>query len=641
MQNIILNRTIFHFFLIAVLSLIAYSNTFESPFLFDGEYYIVENPVIKDLHNFIQPSSSKDFTREFNYKTFSRRYLSYLSFALNYRLHGLDVTGYHIVNLSVHIITSLILYFFIILTFKTPYLQNSAIRDYARHIALFTTLLFACHPLQTEAVTYIWQRVTSLCTMFYLLSLVAYIKWRLLVHSRESRAQGIKAKEKKPIFLAPGTALFYLLSLASTILAMKTKEIAFMLPVVLILYEMIFFEGKIKKRLLYLIPLLLTMLIIPLTTISGAGVEDLDSLIRGTTKLPRGEYLLAQFRVLVTYLRLIFMPVNQNLYYDYQRYYSFYNIEVFSSFIFLALIFGLTVYMLFRYRDSTPHTRLISFGIIWFFINLLLESSIIPLHNVIFEHRMYLPSVGVFLALSTVIFMVINRWKAYARLITMILAIIIMVLAGATYARNSVWKDEIILWKDVVNKSPNQEVAHYNLGNAYQDQDLVDKAIESYETAIKLNPAKRIETYYNLAVAYNSKGMVDKAIQQYKTLIYIKSDHYMAHTNLGIAYKAKGLTEKAIKHYKIAIRLKPDEAKPHYNLGNVYMSMRNYPEAIKQYKIAIGLAPTYAEAHLKLGNVYGQQGKTELAIREYNNALRLRPGWELPRKILEEMNKDR
>jgi tetratricopeptide (TPR) repeat protein len=641
MQNSVLNRTIFHLFCIAVLSFIAHSNTFETPFLFDGEYYIVENPVIKDLQNFVQPSSSKDFTRQFNYKTFSRRYLSYLSFAFNYRLHGLNVAGYQIVNLSVHIITSLLLYFFIILTFKTPYLRNSAIRDYARHIALFTALLFACHPLQTEAVTYIWQRVTSLCTMFYLLSLVAYVKWRLLSQSWESRTQGIKAKEKKPIIPTPGTVLLYLLSLASTILAMKTKEIAFMLPVVLVLYEMIFFGGKIKKRLLYLIPFFITMLIISLTTISGAQVEDFDSLIRGTTKLPRGEYLLAQFRVLVTYLKLIFLPVNQNLYYDYPRYYSFFNIEVFSSFIFLALILGLSVYILFRYRDSMPHTRLISFGIIWFFVSLLLESSIIPLHNVIFEHRMYLPSVGVFSALTVAIFMVINRWKAYTRVIALMFAVIIVALTNATYARNSVWKDEIILWKDVVNKSPNQEVAHYNLGNAYQDQDLVDNAIKSYETAIKLNPAKRIETYYNLAVAYNSKGMVDKAIQQYKTLIYIKSDHYMAHTNLGIAYNAKGLTEKAIKHYKTAIRLKPDEAKPHYNLGNVYLSMRNYPEAIKQYKITIGLAPTYAEAHLKLGNAYGQQGKTELAIRAYNNALRLRPGWELPRKILEEINKDR
>jgi tetratricopeptide (TPR) repeat protein len=634
MQSNVLSRSIVHISLITILSLIAYSNTFQAPFTFDDDHYIVENPVIKDLHIFIQPSSSRVFSPEFKYKTFSRRYLSYLSFALNYRLHGLKVAGYHIFNLSVHIITSLLLYFFIILTFKTPYLRNSAIRDYAKHIALFSALLFACHPLQTEAVTYIWQRVTSLCTMFYLFSLVAYIKWRLLLQSDE----GVKDKEKKAFIAAP--APFYLLSLVSTVLTMKTKEIAFMLPVVLILYEMIFFKGNIKKRILYLIPFFITMVIIPLTTISGAQVEDFDSLIRGTTKLPRGEYLLTQFRVLATYLRLIFLPVNQNLYYDYPTYYSFFNIEVFSSFVLLSLLFSTSIYILFCYRDAAPHTRLISFGIIWFFVSLLLESSIIPLHNVIFEHRMYLPSVGVFLALTTVIFMVFNKWKAYARIISVMLAVVIVVLTIATYARNATWKDEIILWMDVVNKSPNQEVAHYNLGNAYQDKDLVDQAIESYETAIQLNPAKRIATYYNLAVAYSSKGMVDKAIQYYRNVINIKSDHYKAHANLGIAYKAKGLTEKAIRHYKAAIRVKPDEAKLYYNLGNAYMSLGDYHEAVSQYNKAVNLAPSFADVHVNLGNAYRNQGDTKLAIRAYNNALKLRPGWELPRRKLKEISKE-
>jgi tetratricopeptide (TPR) repeat protein len=623
MQNIILSRTIPHLFLIAVFSLIAYSNTFETPFLFDGEHYIVENPVIKDLHNFVQPSSSKDFTREFNYKTFSRRYLSYLSFALNYRLHGLNVAGYHIVNLSVHILTSLLLYFIIILTFKTPYLRNSAMREYARYIALFTALLFACHPLQTQAVTYIWQRVTSLCTMFYLLSLVAYIKWRLLTLSAERSVQGDKVKEKRIVFLTPGPVLFYLLSLASAILAMKTKEIAFMLPVMLVLYEMIFFEGKIKKRVLYLLPFLVTMLIVPLTTISGAQVEDLDSLVRGTTRLPRGEYLLAQFRVLVTYLRLIFLPVNQNLYYDYPRYYSFFNIEVFSSFVFLATLLGLSIYILYRFRDTMPHTRLISFGIIWFFISLLLESSIIPLHNVIFEHRMYLPSVGVFLALTVVIFMEINRRKAYARVIAVMLATIIIVLTSATYARNTVWKDKITLWQDVVNKSPNKEVAHYNLGSSYQQHNLLDKAIESYEIALTLEPAARIETYYNLAVAYRSKGMVDKAIQQYKIVINLKSDHYNAHTNLGIEYNAKGLTEKAIKHYKTAIRIKPDEAKPYNSLGNAYASKGLPDKAIEQYLIAIKLDPYYAAPYINLGNAYASKGLLDKAMKHYQTTIKL------------------
>jgi hypothetical protein len=185
------NRPSLHILLIILLSLIAYSNTFNSSFHFDDASVIVENPIIKDLRYFAQPSSARDFRDTFEYHTFKQRYIGYLTFALNYRLHGLNVTGYHFVNIFIHICASLLLYFFIMLTFKTPALHNSAIRNYAGHIALFTALLFACHPLQTQAVTYIWQRVTSLSTMLYLLSLVAYIKWRLLSQSEKSIEHGV------------------------------------------------------------------------------------------------------------------------------------------------------------------------------------------------------------------------------------------------------------------------------------------------------------------------------------------------------------------------------------------------------------------------------------------------------------------
>jgi Tfp pilus assembly protein PilF len=622
----------------------------------------VKNPIIKDLRYFSEPSSARDFEGDFEYNAFKRRYIGYLTFALNYRLHGLNVTGYHIVNLFVHICTSIFLYFFIILTFKTPFLSNSAIREHSRQIALFTALLFACHPLQTQAVTYIWQRVTSLSAMFYLLSLVAYIKWRL---PRDEA--GLK------------TVPLYLISLISTIFAMKTKEIAFTFPVMLTLYEMIFFEGKIKKRVLYLIPFFVTMLIIPLTLINldkpiGHLIGDASETIRGHTELSRGEYLLAEFRVLVTYLSLIFLPANQNLDYDYPRYYSFFNIEVLSSFVFLALLFSVSVYILFRYRDTSPHTRLISFGIIWFFINLLLESSIIPLNNVISEHRMYLPSVGVFSALTVAIFMVINRWKVYKRVITVMLIVIVMVLTGATYARNAVWKDEITLWQDVVNKSQKKargynnlglaykskrlidmaieqylaaikinrfyHDAHYNLGIAYESKGLTDKAIRHYQKAIKLSPAYS-KAYNNLGNIYASQGLIDMAIEQYLAAIKINRFYHDAHYNLGNVYVSKGLIDKAVEQYLLAVKYNPDHPNAHHNLGVAYYSKGLLEKAVKHYLVAIKLKPDYPKAYNNLGIAYKSQGDIEQAISAYKNALRLNPGWELPRKELEEISKER
>jgi hypothetical protein len=224
-------RTFTHLILIVILGLIAYSNTFHVPFQFDDITAIVQNPVIKDLSFFTDPSQSRGYGHHFGYHTFRSRYIGYLTFALNYHLHGLDVTGYHIVNLLIHFSTSLLVYFLVRLTFKTPFFRNSRIMGRSDYIALFTALIFVSHPVQTEAVTYIWQRVASLAAMLYVLSLFMYIKWRLLRYqpnSPESRGYfGVKS------------VTYYLISLISSVLAMKTKQTAFTLPVAIALYEFI------------------------------------------------------------------------------------------------------------------------------------------------------------------------------------------------------------------------------------------------------------------------------------------------------------------------------------------------------------------------------------------------------------------
>ena len=167
-----------HRLIIFVMSYV-YSNTLEAPFVFDDKFVIVENAIVKDLSYFISPSEAKVHKGHFEYESFKHRYIGYLTFALNYWIHKLDVTGYHLTNLAVHLINSLIVYWFVVLTFRAPFLDSSVPRERSTEIALFTALLFACHPLQTQAVTYRWQRVTSLSTTFYILSLVLYIIWRL------------------------------------------------------------------------------------------------------------------------------------------------------------------------------------------------------------------------------------------------------------------------------------------------------------------------------------------------------------------------------------------------------------------------------------------------------------------------------
>jgi hypothetical protein len=175
--------------------------------------------------------------------------------------------------------------------------------------------------------------------MLSLLSLTAYLRWRL----SKSVSAGVKALP------------WYLLCLLSAVLAVKTKETAFMLPLSILLYEFMFFQGSRARRFFYLLPLLLTMLIIPLTLISidqpvGELIDDVEA-VRGNTELTRWQYLMTSFRVMVTYIRLLFLPVHQNLDHDYPVYSSFLDGKVFFSFLFLMLILGLGVVFLIRYRN--------------------------------------------------------------------------------------------------------------------------------------------------------------------------------------------------------------------------------------------------------------------------------------------------
>jgi len=657
MSKDFLHKPVFHILLISFCGLLAYSNTFHVPFLFDDIRNIVENHMLRDLGNLWPPSGS--------------RWFGFLTFALNYKLHGLDVTGYHIVNLAIHLINSILFYFLVIVSFQTPFLIKSSLKNNSGLIAFTSGLIFVAHPIHTQAVTYIVQRFASLATLFYLLSLVTFIKWRLLPQTAENTGQ---TRNRNGLFNRLKSALWYLSSVLTAILAMKTKEISFTLPVIITLYEFMFFHGSVKKRLLALFPLALTMLIIPFALLGadkplGELIGDVSEATKVTTALSRWEYLFTQFRVIVTYIRLLFLPINQNLDYDYPIYHSFTDPAVFVSFLFLAALFGTGVYLLNRSRPSVQPVntlplseyRLIAFGIFWFFITLSVESSIIPITDVIFEHRLYLPSTGAFLAIIVLLFLIFEK-KTGRRNLTITgfkiaITLTTLVLTTATFTRNITWQTIISLWGDVVTKSPNnprghnnlgiqyydrkmfkEAVKHYqialrlkpdfaeaynNLGNVYYDNNMRDLAIEQFEAALRFKPDYPI-AHYNLANAYSDKiNMSDQAIEHYHVALSLKPEYIDAYNNLGAAYQNKGLIDKAAECYSIALKLKPDYAEAQYNLGIVYSLKGLSDEAIAAFEQLLVIAPNYAEAHYKLAAEYRKKGLNDKAEWHYRIATEL------------------
>jgi tetratricopeptide (TPR) repeat protein len=532
--------------LIAVLGIIAYSNSFHVPFVFDDEDSITGNPVIRDMGNFLLNGTGYSYN--------PRRFVGYLTFALNYEWGGLDVTGYHIVNLAIHIINALLVYGLMVLTFKTPMMKGSALAPRSGILAFFTAALFTVHPVQTEAVTYVVQRLASLAALFYSASLCLYIRFRLIQESSEG-----------PVWRG---YVLYGLSLVSAVMAMKTKEIAFTLPLIVVVYELIFFGvGDMRRRVLWALPLLATAAIIPLSMLNlgkplGEVLSDVSQVTVLQSSLSRWEYLMTEFRVIVTYIRLLFLPVGQNLDYDYTVYQSLFDPQVAVSFLFLLGLFVLAIVLLRRaHRGGDASLRIISFGIVWFFVTLSVESSIIPIVDVIFEHRLYLPSVGFFMVLVPVVFLLMRKktikaMPAAAALFT----VVIMTLAGATYARNMVWQSGISIWEDVVAKSPMNARGYNSLGTEFAKLKLYDKAMEEIQIAVRLQP-DYIEAHNNLGVVYQALNMLDKAMGESEFAISRDPYFAKAYFNLAVIYYRMGRLDLAQKELMAGLSIKPDEEK--------------------------------------------------------------------------------
>ena len=579
--------------LIALAGSLAYSNTFHAPFQFDDDAYVVNNPTIRSFHYVFapgdmgalpghSPTSVPDALRY----AFTTRIVGYATFAANYALHGLDVTGYHVFNLVIHILNGMLVFLVVKATLKTDRFASPAGEAPAwprEMIPIVSSLLFVCHPIQTQAVTYNSQRVVSLASFFFLLALLLYARARISSHGNRRRAM-------------------YSGALLSTVAAMLTKEFAFTLPFVIALHEFCFFEGDTRERIRRLAPFAATLVIIPtLVFMKQADLTALDSTMRTITaadasNISRADYLLTQFRVVMLYLRLLFLPVGQNVDHDVSVPLSLFETPALLSFLFLLALFstGVLLIIVAGRRKEVPELRLASFGILWFFVTLSVESSVIPLGELAAEYRMYLPSIGLIVAVVSLASCAIRKFLKNGVKPPVVLygffAVVILVLSVATYQRNTVWGSEIALWEDAARKSPRKVRPHLNLGTYYFLQGRLEDARRELVMALALDPG-----------------------------------NYEIHNNLGLVYKKRGEYDAAVREFATVLRLNPEDPMARYNLGNLFLAQGNIPEAIREYQIALERAPDYDEAHHNLGIAYEKNGQSAEAIREFREAVRLNP----------------
>jgi len=521
----------FSIFIIIALGFLVYSNTFFSSFHFDDDLYIINDYAIRNIQNLFAI-----------WKICPCRFIAFLSLAINYHFNHLDVLGYHILNLLIHLGTACFVWWLVLMTFASPVMKDEKITKHANSISLFAALIFVSHPVQVEAVTYIWQRTASMAAFFYIASLSFYVKSRLLKNPPLSYKEG-------PGELKTQQSFYYISSLIFAGLAMFTKENTITLPLMILLYEFSFLNIKKEINWNYLFPFMMTIFIIPETMFltGSTRFQEIQSIVGGHEGITSFHYLLTQFRVMITYIRLLFLPIHLNLDYDYPIYKSIFRMPVLASFLSLATILYFAKRMFSKYR-------LISFSIFWFFITLLPESSILPQEDVIFEHRLYLPLVGFCILLVSSIYYLFER---KTRLVFVILSLMVLFNSFLTYQRNKTWKNEIFLWSDVLQKSPHKARAYNNLGWAYYNQGSFDQAMSNFNKALEINP-EYIFSYDDRGLIYSKEGRFTEAVAEYDKAIKINPYYAMIYDNRGQAFLKQGHYAQAISDFDRAIKLDPE-----------------------------------------------------------------------------------
>jgi tetratricopeptide (TPR) repeat protein len=641
-----------------------YFNSLSCPFIFDDLQAIRDNPTLRDFHSALSLSQKVSGVEG--------RPLVNLSLALNYAVGGLQVWGYHAVNLAIHILAGLTLFGIVrrsllSLSFAEALeggqryggqaLQQPALSDRfgeaSLPLAFVVALLWTVHPLQTESVTCVIQRTESLMGLFYLATLYCFVR------GAENRSQepGVRSQEKRSGFRSLASSLWpvpsglwFLASILCCALGMATKEVMVSAPLIVLLYDRTFLAGTFReawrRRRGWYLGLFGTWLVLGSMVVRMGGSRgEAAGLGHG---IPPWAYALTQCRAIVLYLRLAVWP--HPLVLDYGMDVVQHVAAVVPQVIILALLVAGTIFML-RHRPA------VGFAGAWFFAILAPSSSVVPLPGqTIAEHRMYLP-------LAAVITLVVLG--LYARIgprSLIIFAASSVGLGWLTIQRNHDYRSEVAIWSDTVAKCPDNVRARNNLGYALSEiPGRLPDAIAAYEAALRMDPeyagahtnlgaalagipgrepeaiahfeaALRIKpdsaaAHYNLGcILANIPGRLPEAMVHFEAVFRMKPDDVTARNNLGLILYKNGRIPEAIAQFGEAVRINPDYADAHYNLGVALDQAGRIPEAMAQFEEAVAIDPDYAEAHYDLGIAFARRGQIPEAIAQFEEVVRIKPG---------------
>ena len=533
-----------------------YAGSFQVPFIFDDLTSIPENPHIRSLWPLSRALTAPPYT------TIAGRPLVCLSLAVNYALGGLNVFGYHAVNLALHVGCALALWVLLRLTFASPRMGETFHR-HAEGLAAAAALVWAVHPLATEAVVYVVQRTELLGAWFYLLTLLCFV-----LATKSARSTALLAA-----------------SVAACALGMLSKEIVVSAPIAVWLYDAIFVSGSfgaaLRKRRAYYAGLAGTWLILAtLLTRTGGTIEGTGlDLELGLTPW---EYLLTQSRVVLHYLRLAVWPHPLRLYYDWPAIRT-----LGEAWPYLLVIVPLAAATAWTALKRTPA----GFAGALFFMVLAPSSSIVPVPTeLVGERRMYLPLAAVVALLTSMVLVLLRRAGLAGRAVVpaALATLVAAILGVTTVVRVRDYRTEESIWRDTAAKSPRSALVRNNLGRALAAQGRVDEAIAEYREGLRIDP-RHAATRSKLGNALADQGRFAEAATEYATALQEDPGDHKTHNNYARALLRLGRVEEGVRHLETAARLRPDYGLARYNLANVLIRLGRVPQAIPHLEAVIAL----------------------------------------------------
>ena len=604
-------KNLFAFISLFVLILLAYSNTFNASWHFDDKNNILKNQPLH-LTELSIDNIKKTFHASWDGKGKLYRPAACLSFALNYYFGGTDVYGYHIVNLAIHFMASFFLFLFIHHTLNLPFLK-ARYGPYAYSIALFSTVFWALNPIQTQAVTYIVQRMAIMAAMFYMMAMYFYLKGKI---SQRNSSKFIH----------------YLLCFICGIMAIGSKENALMLPIILLIFDLFLIQGGNRKNLIKYTFFLAIVILICLAlawVLAGPSIFKPENLIFGYRNrgFTLGERLLTEPRVFLFYISLLLYPMPNRLCFEHDIVLSTGFMSPPStifSILAILLLLGITV-VTFRKRPF------ISFCTIFFFLNHLIEGSVFPV-ELIFEHRNYLPSMLFFAPMTILLLKGIQFFSPKKTLQVLLIVFLILVPIGwghGTFVRNMAWKTDETLYLDCVEKYPDLARPHNNLGSVYGKKRLHQEAIDEYLIALSKksinNLAANAWIYHNLGSMYQKLGKDEKAMFYYEQALRFQPLFSPAHINKGIILMKNDCYDKAEAAFRKAIKGNKNLASAYGNLGFLLIATGQTDEGIINLKKAVEKNPHGPEAMRMLGLAYKLRDKAGKAVIYLKKSLAIDP----------------